>query len=73
MVQPYKHEAFKDFSLESNKKAYLEGLEKVKSYLGQDYDLLIGGKKVSTTDKIVSYNPANKQEVIGTVSKASRE
>ena len=73
MVQPYKHEAFKDFSLESNKKAYLEGLEKVKSYLGQDYDLIIGGKKVSTTDKIVSYNPANKQEVIGTVSKASRE
>ena len=73
MVQAYRHEPFTDFSQESNKKAYLQGLEKVKSYLGQDYDLVIGGRKVSTEDKIVSYNPAKKDEVIGRVSKASRE
>lgn len=73
MVQVYKHEPFTDFSKETNKEAYLEGLKKVKTYLGQDYDLLIGGKRVSTEDKIVSYNPANKEEVIGRVSKANRD
>ncbi|WP_153126563.1 L-glutamate gamma-semialdehyde dehydrogenase [Peribacillus tepidiphilus] len=73
MVQAYKHEPFTNFSEESNKKAYLEGLKLVESYLGQDYDLVIGGERISTEDKIVSINPANKEEVIGRVSKANRE
>lgn len=73
MVQPYKHEPFTDFTDEKNRNDYLLGLETVESYLGQNHDLLIGGKRISTVEKIVSYNPANKQEVIGTVSKANRE
>ncbi|PLT33308.1 L-glutamate gamma-semialdehyde dehydrogenase [Bacillus sp. V5-8f] len=73
MVQPYKHEPFTDFSREANKNDYLKGLETVQAYLGQDYDLVIGGERISTEDKIVSYNPANKHEVIGRVSKADRK
>ncbi|SFC90493.1 delta-1-pyrroline-5-carboxylate dehydrogenase [Bacillus sp. OV322] len=73
MVQAYKHEPFTDFSQDSNKSGFLEGLKTVKEYLGKDYDLLIGGERISTEDKIVSYNPANKDEVIGSVSKASRD
>lgn len=73
MVQAYKHEPFTDFSQRSNEIGFLEGLERVKDYLGQEYDLLISGKRVKTEEKIVSYNPADKQEVIGTVSKANRE
>ncbi|MBM7621972.1 1-pyrroline-5-carboxylate dehydrogenase [Bacillus tianshenii] len=73
MVLPYKHEPFTDFTNEENKQAYLEGLKLVNSYLGQDYDLVIGGERVTTEDKIVSVNPANKEEVIGRVSKADRE
>ncbi|WBL15430.1 L-glutamate gamma-semialdehyde dehydrogenase [Sutcliffiella sp. NC1] len=73
MVLPYKHEPFTDFTQEENKKAYLEGLKLVESYLGQDYDLVIGGERVTTEDKIVSVNPANKEEVIGRVSKANQE
>lgn len=73
MVLPYKHEPFTDFTNEDNKQAYLEGLKLVNSYLGQDYDLVIGGERVTTEDKIVSVNPANKEEVIGRVSKADRE
>ncbi|MCA1322025.1 L-glutamate gamma-semialdehyde dehydrogenase [Bacillus tianshenii] len=73
MVLPYKHEPFTDFTNEENKQAYLEGLKLVNSYLGQDYDLVIGGERVTTEDKIVSVNPANKEEVIGRVSKANRE
>ncbi|MEK3805911.1 L-glutamate gamma-semialdehyde dehydrogenase [Metabacillus sp. JX24] len=70
---PYKHEPFTDFSNEENKKAYLEALEQVEGYLGQDYPLYIGAEKVTTEDKITSYNPADKAQVIGRVSKANRE
>ncbi|USK29358.1 L-glutamate gamma-semialdehyde dehydrogenase [Bacillus sp. CMF21] len=70
---PYKHEPFTDFTNEENKKAYQEALQKVEGYLGQDYPLYIGAEKVTTDDKIVSYNPADKEEVIGRVSKANRD
>ncbi|OEC02955.1 1-pyrroline-5-carboxylate dehydrogenase [Lysinibacillus sphaericus] len=70
---PYKHEPFTDFSQEANYNAYLEALNKVESYLGQDYPLIIGGERITTEDKIISYNPAKKTQVIGRVSKASRE
>lgn len=70
---PYKHEPFTDFTNEENKKAYQEALQKVEGYLGQDYPLYIGAEKVTTDEKIVSYNPADKKEVIGRVSKASRD
>jgi 1-pyrroline-5-carboxylate dehydrogenase len=73
MVQPYKHEPFTDFTTEENQKAYLEGLKAVEAYLGQDYDLVIGGESITTEDKIVSINPSNKKEEIGRVSKANRE
>ncbi|MGJ7919304.1 L-glutamate gamma-semialdehyde dehydrogenase [Neobacillus sp. LXY-4] len=73
MVQPYKHEPFTDFSVEDNRNAFLQGLQTVESYLGQDYSLRIGGESISTEEKIVSYNPSNKQEIIGRVSKANRE
>ncbi|WP_082446863.1 L-glutamate gamma-semialdehyde dehydrogenase [Cytobacillus solani] len=73
MVQPYKHEPFTNFKLEENHQVYLTGLKTVESYLGKDYDLVIDGERISTEDKIVSYNPANKTEVIGRVSKANRD
>jgi len=73
MIQPYKHEPFTDFSVEDNRQAYLQALETVEGYLGQDYPLVIGGEKITTEEKIISYNPANKKEVIGQVSKAAQE
>jgi 1-pyrroline-5-carboxylate dehydrogenase len=73
MVQPYKHEPFTDFTVEKERQGYLEGLKTVESYLGQDFDLVIGGERIATDDKIVSINPSNKEEVIGRVSKANQE
>ena len=73
MVQPYKHEPFTDFTNEANRQTYLNALKTVESYLGKDYPLVIGGEKITTKDKIVSYNPSNKEEVIGTVSKSNRD
>lgn len=70
---PYKHEPFKDFTKKENEQALLEGFKTIEGYLGQDYPLIIGGERIMTEDKLVSFNPANKEETIGRVSKASRD
>lgn len=70
---PYKSEPLTDFTIEANRQAYLVALKKVESELGQDYPLIIGGERVTTEQKITSYNPANKTEIVGTVSKANQE
>lgn len=73
MVIRYNHEPFTDFNLEENRLAFEEGLKIVDAYLGQDYPLRIGSERVVTEDKIVSVNPANREQIIGRVSKANRE
>ncbi|MGM9986236.1 MAG: L-glutamate gamma-semialdehyde dehydrogenase [Bacillaceae bacterium] len=73
MVVTYKHEPFTNFVAAENQEAFQQGLETVQSYLGQDYPLIIGGEKITTEQKIVSVNPANHNEVIGRVSKATQE
>ncbi|HSO57413.1 MAG TPA: L-glutamate gamma-semialdehyde dehydrogenase [Paenisporosarcina sp.] len=70
---PYKHEAFTDFTKEENKKAIKDGYEIVAGYMGQDFPLIIGGERITTEEKIVSYNPSNKTEVVGSVSKTNHE
>ncbi|MCR6109403.1 L-glutamate gamma-semialdehyde dehydrogenase [Bacillus sp. A301a_S52] len=73
MVVPYRHEPFTDFTVEENRKEYQEALDFVKGQLGQEYPLIINGEKVFTEDKTISENPSNKEEVVGFVSKCSRE
>lgn len=70
---PYKHEAFTDFSKEENKKAIQEGYKVVDAYLGNDFPLIVGGERITTEAKIKSYNPAKKEELVGAVSKATKE
>src|SRR5690625_4839762 len=73
MVVEYKHEPFTDFSIEENKRQMQEALKKVEADLGREYPLIINGERITTEDKIVSVNPANKKEIIGYVSKANQE
>lgn len=72
MVKPYQQEPLTDFRIAENRQAYLQGLKTVRGYLGQDYDLVIGGEKIMAAERIISINPANKEEIIGTVSKANK-
>lgn len=69
----YKHEPFTDFSKEENINAFNQALDLVNSQLGKEYPLTIGGEKIITDHKITSFNPANKNEVVGVVSKASKD
>ncbi|APH05724.1 L-glutamate gamma-semialdehyde dehydrogenase [Bacillus weihaiensis] len=73
MSTTYKHEPFTDFSIEENKVAFEKALENANKMMGKDYPLVINGERISTEEKIVSYNPANKEEVVGKVSKATKD
>ncbi|MFJ8067090.1 L-glutamate gamma-semialdehyde dehydrogenase [Psychrobacillus sp. NPDC096426] len=70
---PYKHEPFTDFSKEENKQSIKEGYKVVEAYLGEEYPLIVGGERITTEGKITSYNPANKEQVVGVVSKATKD
>ena len=73
MVVPYKHEPLTDFSIEENRRKMEEAIKKVESELGGDYPLIIDGERITTDEKITVVNPANKNEIIGRVSKANKE
>ena len=70
---PYKHEPFTDFSTEANRIAYEKALALVEEDWAKEYPLIIGGERITTEDRIISYNPAKKDQVIGFVSKARQE
>lgn len=72
-MELYTHEPFTDFSNEANRQLYATAIQKVQNSIGQDYPLIIGGERITTKEKIISYNPAKKTEVIGYVSKATKE
>ena len=69
MVVAYKHEPFTDFSVEDNRRKMEEALKKVEAELGEEYPLIIGGERITTEDKIISVNPANKKEIVGRFQK----
>jgi 1-pyrroline-5-carboxylate dehydrogenase len=70
---PFRNEAFLDFSKEENARNMREALAKVRKELGREYSLIIGGKKITTHDKIRSINPAKPSEVVGLHQKAGAE
>ncbi|MBO7742575.1 L-glutamate gamma-semialdehyde dehydrogenase [Paenibacillus sp. MWE-103] len=72
-IKPYANEPFTDFGKPENVEAMKEAIAKVKSELGRNYPLKVGGQKIETEAKITSVNPGNVDEVIGFVSKADRE
>ena len=70
---PFVNEPFFDFRKEENVRKMRAALAKVRGQLGREYDLIIGGKHVKTTDKIKSLNPARPSEIVGIHQKAGKE
>ena len=67
------NEAFIDFSKPENRKAMEEALAQVRGMFGREYPLTIGGERITTTEKIKSYNPSHPEQVIGVFQKATVE
>ncbi len=70
---PFVNEPITDYRQPENVRGMRQAIEKVRTQLGREYDLIIGGETVRTTDKIISVNPANPSEVIGIHQKAGLE
>src|SRR6185295_12890400 len=73
MPAEFRNEPFTDFSKEENAQAMREAIEKVKSQLGREYPLVIGGERITTEGKLDSINPANRTQVVGRFNKATKE
>src|SRR5712671_3652512 len=70
---PFVNEPLVDFTKDENARKMGAAIEKVRAQLGREYDLVIGGKRVKTSDKIKSINPAKPSQVVGLHQKAGKE
>jgi 1-pyrroline-5-carboxylate dehydrogenase len=70
---PFRNEPMVDFTKEENVRRMRTAIEKVRGQLGREYDLVIGGKRSRTAEKIKSLNPARPSQVVGIHQKASRD
>src|SRR5262245_12169254 len=70
---PFVNESPVDFTREENARKMRAAIEKVRGQLGREYDLIIGGQRVKTADKIKSINPAKPSQVVGLHQKAGKE
>ncbi len=69
----FKNEPVVDFSKPENRKAMEEALARVKSQLGREYPLIVGGEKITTKEKIHSTNPSHPEQVVGIFQKGTVE
>ena len=69
----FRNEPFLDFTREETARAMRQALVRVSDQLGQEYDLVIGGRRIRTEGKIRSLNPANPAQVVGVHQKAGAE
>ncbi len=73
MATEFRNEPLTDFSKEENAAAMRAAIEKVKSELGREYPLIIGGERMKAESKFDSINPANRTQVVGKFQKATKE
>jgi|HubBroStandDraft_2_1064218.scaffolds.fasta_scaffold09213_4 1-pyrroline-5-carboxylate dehydrogenase len=71
-VTAFKNEVVKDFKDPADVAAMEAALASLTQRLGREYPLVIGGRRIETSKRIRSLNPAHPEEVVGSVSSASK-
>jgi 1-pyrroline-5-carboxylate dehydrogenase len=72
-LDEFKNEPFTDFSKPENADAMRAALDKVRSELGREYPIIIGGEKIALEEKFTSNNPANHSQVVGVFSEGDAD
>jgi 1-pyrroline-5-carboxylate dehydrogenase len=72
-MKEFRNETYTDFSAPENRKKMEDAIKKVEAELGKEYPLIIGGEEVKCKDTFSSFNPAEKDQLIGTFHKADKE
>lgn len=70
---PFVNEPFTPFAVQANQEAFEDALRQVEAELGQEYPIIIGGQKITSSRTLTSVNPAAKNQVVGTIHQADRE
>ena len=70
---PFRNEPFIDFRDQQNVHAMHAALTRVGDLLGHEYQLVIGGVRSRTAEKIESLNPARPAQIVGVHQKAGKE
>src|SRR5438552_2239930 len=71
--RPFVNEPLTDCTKAENARRMRAAIEKVRGQLGREYDLIIGGRRVKTQDKIKSVNPSKPSQIAGIHQKAGKE
>jgi 1-pyrroline-5-carboxylate dehydrogenase len=72
-VTPFRNEPVTNFSRSDVARQMRAALNRVQGQLGREYDLIIGGHRLRTAEKIRSLNPAKPSQVVGVHQKAGKE
>jgi 1-pyrroline-5-carboxylate dehydrogenase len=70
---PFRNEPAVDFSRPESAREMRAALDRVRGQLGREYDLVIGGHRIRTADKVHSLNPARPLQTVGIHQKAGKE
>jgi len=70
MLPKFANEPYLDFSKTENSERMKEAIAQLKEKKEQEYDLIIGGRRVKTKEKFQSFNPSDKTPV-GTFQQAT--
>ena len=67
----FKNEPLSDFKNNLAHRRRMEyALDEIREELGREHDLVIGGERIKTPDKLYSYNPSHPDQVVGVLSQA---
>src|SRR5205807_1494063 len=69
----FENEPHTDFSRTVARNAMQEAIDDVVDQFGQEYPLIIGGKRVETKGRLTSRNPSHRNQVIGYVASATAD
>ena len=71
MLPDFQNTALLDFSRPENEKGLRCGLETVRGQLGRTHPLVIGGRRIESSDMFQSTNPADPSQCVGNFAKAT--
>jgi 1-pyrroline-5-carboxylate dehydrogenase len=70
----FKNEPLSDFKNNPAHRRRMEyALEEIREELGREYDLVIGGERIKTQEKLYSHNPSHPDKIVGVFSQADAE
>jgi len=66
----FENEPMVDFTIAAERAAFPEAIARLRKHHGKTYPLFIGGKEVTTSTTLDSYNPADTSEILGKICQA---